>query len=87
MTYRPRIQIIDFFADPLVDPANTALAETIMSNSTGTWEVIDCFYINNSDMPKKVLLRTLVMNASGTVYFYPSIVLEQHIICDQEGAV
>jgi hypothetical protein len=87
MTYRPRIQIIDFFADPLVDPANTALAETIMSNSTGTWEIIDCFYINNSDMPKKVLLRTLVMNASGTVYFYPSIVLEQHIICDQEGAV
>jgi parallel beta-helix repeat protein len=89
MTYRPRIQIIDYFADPLVDVANVALAETVMTDSTGTWEVIDAYYFNNSDMPKKVLLRTLAMNATGIVYFYPSIILNSDniVACDSEGMV
>jgi parallel beta-helix repeat protein len=89
MAYRPRIQIIDYFADPLVDPVNVALAETIMTDSTGTWEVIDAYYFNNSDMPKKVLLRTLAMNATGIVYFYPSIILNSDniVTTDSEGMV
>ena len=85
MTYRPRIQIIDFFSDPLVDAANAALAETIMTDSTGTWEQIDAYYFNNSDMPKKVILRTLAMNATGIVYFYPSI--EEADISTIEGNI
>jgi hypothetical protein len=92
MTYLPRIQIIDKFIDPLLDAVNNAaglLAETQMSNSIDTWEQIDAYYYNNSDMPKRVLLRTLAMNATGTVYFYPSIIKNEDnvVCCDSEGAV
>ena len=82
MTYLPRIQIIDFFVDPLIDAVNNAaglLAETPMTNSVDTWELIDCYYFNNTDVPKKVILRTLAMNATGTVYFYPMILNYNHI--------
>lgn len=64
----PKAEIVDKFADPLVDSTETALATVTMSDSTDTWEMLLLEYKNNSATPKDVIVRVSAQNASGDCY-------------------
>jgi len=68
MTYRPRIQVIDVAADPLVDGVGPALAETIMTDSVDTWETLTATWANSGATERRVYVRVLGMNATGKAY-------------------
>ena len=68
MAWLPRAQIIDRYADPLVDAGNDPLDEVLMTNSTDTWEEYGISWFNTTSKPRVVLLRIIAKNASGNVY-------------------
>jgi len=68
MAYLPRVQIIDRYADPLVDDANVPLAEALMTNSTDTWEMYNISWLNADIKPRVILVRILAKNATGSLY-------------------
>ena len=68
MNYLPRIQLIDPFADPLVDAANPVLAETVIpDDGIDTYYHVAVSYQNTSTRRIYVVARMLSMNATGTV--------------------
>jgi len=68
MSYLPRVQVIDQYADPLVDDGNSALAEQQMTNANDEWESYELTYENNGSTDKPVWIRSLAKNASGNFY-------------------
>jgi hypothetical protein len=75
MAYLPRIWIVDAFADPLADAANSPLAETIYSgDTTDVWQALEVSYTNTKTTRHPVLYRSVAKNASGNVYFEPAVI-------------
>ena len=68
MTYLPRFQIVDVFADPLVLATNAALDEFVMTDSTNAWEPHVLRWVNSGTTPRWVYIRAQAKNASGNVY-------------------
>lgn len=58
----PRLQIVDKFADPLVDDTQTALDEDIIGSYDGTdtdWQDVAVIWANQGDSPRQVIVRML----------------------------
>jgi len=71
--YEPRLEIIDCFGDPIVDPNNAPLATSngqVTENGTvTTWQPVSVSYKNTETLPKRVLVRVTAKRATGDVYF------------------
>ncbi|MBU2177777.1 MAG: hypothetical protein KJ556_22005, partial [Gammaproteobacteria bacterium] len=75
MAYKPRIQLLDFYADPLADTNNVALAETeYPDDTTDTWKALEAEWTNTNAAPFHVLYRSVAKNASGNAWFEPEII-------------
>lgn len=68
MSYLPRVQIVDIFADPLVDDSNEPLAEAVMTDSVDEWEAFSITWENTGTTARQVKVRVLAKAASGNVY-------------------
>jgi len=69
MAWLPRIQIVDAFDDPLVRPAASYLAETVMPSDVNDETVhLAASYFNSESIRRKVLIRVAAKNATGNVY-------------------
>ena len=68
MAYLPRAQIIDVFADPLVDNVSAPLAQAVMTNSIDTWEQGIISWRNAGTTARLVYVRTQGKNATGNIY-------------------
>jgi len=62
-----KAQIIDPQHDPMIDSSQVALAETSMSDVSSAWTPFKVQY--KSDYTKLVILRILVQNSTGNVWF------------------
>jgi len=68
--YKPRLQIIDKFSDPLVDSNNSALAEDQVATAVGdgsTWQDLEVSWENTGDTPRKLLVRIAAKHADSIV--------------------
>ena len=66
--YAPRIQIIKYFEDPLVDSSNDPLDEDLVSETTGdgsTWQELKVCTINAGDSPLKCKWRVIGYHATA----------------------
>lgn len=64
----PRLQIIDKFADPLVDSTQTALDQDIIGSYDGTnhdWQNVSVIWANQGDAPRQVIVRLLAYSQTG----------------------
>lgn len=68
MSYLPRLQIVDYFADPLVDDSSSPLDEAVMTDSIDAWETLTVSWTNSGTAARKVLVRALAKNATGNLY-------------------
>lgn len=66
MSYLPRVQIFDASKEPLV--SGSPDTQTLMTNSTNTWEILFAKFQNTSTAPKFFKVRVIASNASGNVY-------------------
>jgi hypothetical protein len=58
----PRLQIIDKFADPLVDSTQTSLDEDVIPVANGTntaWQAVSVLWANSGAAPRQVIVRML----------------------------
>ncbi len=58
----PRLQILDKFADPLVDSTQVPLDEDIITSYDGSntdWQEVDVIWANAGDSPRQVIVRML----------------------------
>jgi hypothetical protein len=68
--YPPRLQIIDAFADPLVDDTQNPLDESQMADPDGSdnsWQAVSVIWANQGDSPRTVLVRMIAKHATGDV--------------------
>jgi hypothetical protein len=59
---RPRLEIIDVFADPLVDSTQTALDSDPIADADGSdtsWQAVDVIWANTGDSPRQVYVRII----------------------------
>lgn len=66
--YEPRLQIIDKFADPLVDDTQEPLDEDLIPEPDGSetdWQDVSVIWANQGDSPRTVLVRMIVWNDGG----------------------
>ena len=68
MAYLPRAQIIDVFADPLVDNVSAALTQAIMTDSVDTWEQGIISWRNSGTTARLVYIRSQGKNATDNIY-------------------
>ena len=68
MAYLPRAQIIDVFADPLVDNVSAPLAQAVMTDSVNTWEQGIISWRNAGTTARLVYIRTQGKNAANNIY-------------------
>jgi hypothetical protein len=80
MAWLPRVQLIDPAQDPLASDSAQPLAECVMTNSVNTWEQYYLTWRNTTGAPKKLILRTIAMNATGNVWFDWDILTAKKII-------
>ncbi len=69
-SYPPALQIIDVFADPLVDQTQNPLAEDeipIPDGSDATWQAVSVIWANQGASPKNVIVRMIAQNAAADV--------------------
>ncbi len=64
----PKLEIISFWADPLVDNTQTALASWTMTDSTDTWERGRITWENTGDDPARVIVRASAQDATASVW-------------------
>lgn len=65
----PALQIIDKFADPLVDSTQTPLDEDEVADATGVttdWQDVDVIWANAGDSPRRVIVR-MYASVAGAV--------------------
>ena len=67
--YAPRVQILDMFKDPLVDVANVALAEQVVSATETGWQSVSITYTNSTTLSLPILIRGIAKRATGDVDF------------------
>ena len=68
--YPPRLQIIDKFADPLVDATRNPLDEDQIADYDGSdssWQAVDVIWANMGDSPRNVIVRMIAKHATGDV--------------------
>ena len=66
--YAPRIQIVDAFADNLIDPSEEPVDEDMVSETTGdgtTWQSLTVSTVNITGSPKKYLWRVIGYHATA----------------------
>jgi hypothetical protein len=56
------------------------LAERVMTDSVNTWEQYYLTWRNTTSAPKKLVLRTIAMNATGNAWFDWDILTIRRII-------
>jgi len=67
MAYAPRVQLINPYAEPLIDATQLPLAEVSLS-STDTWETAMLSWTNTADTALNVIIRGLMKNAGGNFW-------------------
>jgi len=67
MSYPPRVQVINPYADPLIDPSQLPLDEVTLS-STDSWEAAMLSWTNTADTAVNVIIRGLMKNAGGNFW-------------------
>jgi hypothetical protein len=67
--YAPRVQILDAAKDPLVDVANVALAEQVVSATETGWQSVSITYTNSTTLSLPILIRGIAKRATGDVDF------------------
>jgi hypothetical protein len=80
MAWLPRVQLIDPAQDPLASDSAQPLAERVMTDSVNTWEQYYLTWRNTTGAPKKLVLRTIAMNAIGNAWFDWDILTTKKII-------
>ena len=69
--FPPALQIMDAFADGLVDSSQTPLDEDEVAVPNGTtnhaWQAVDCIWANTGDAPRQVIVRLIAQHATGVV--------------------
>ncbi|MBE3036556.1 MAG: hypothetical protein IMZ70_05675 [Candidatus Atribacteria bacterium] len=69
--FPPALQIIDKFADPLVDSTQSPLDEDEVAEPNGTtnsdWQYVEVIWANTGDAPRTVLVRLIAQHATGVV--------------------
>jgi hypothetical protein len=67
----PALQIIDYFADPLVDSSNAVLDEDEIPEPDGGveagWQDVSVIWANQGDSPRTVFVRMIAQHASADV--------------------
>jgi len=69
-TYPPALQIVDKFADPLVDSTQSYLDSDAVATADGTeagWQAVSVIWANSGDAPRQVIVRMYAQHASGDV--------------------
>jgi hypothetical protein len=69
-SYPPRLDIIDYFADPLWGQGDAELATDQVDTADGTdadWQDVSVSWQNTGDLPRKVLIRVTASHATGDV--------------------
>jgi hypothetical protein len=80
MAWLPRVQLIDPAQDPLASDSAQPLAERVMTDSVNMWEQYYLMWRNTTGAPKKLILRTIAMNATGNAWFDWDILTTKKII-------
>jgi hypothetical protein len=68
---RPRLEIIDVFADPLVNSTQTALDSDAIAVSNGTntdWQDVDVIWANTGDAPRQVYVRIICYSHDASIH-------------------
>ena len=69
--FPPALQIMDKFADELIDSTQTPLDEDEVAVPNGTtnhdWQTVDCIWANTGDGPRQVIVRVIAQHATGVV--------------------
>lgn len=68
---RPRLEIIDVFADPLHNSTNTALDSDPIAVSNGTntdWQDVDVIWANTGDSPRQVYVRIICYSHDASTH-------------------
>jgi len=68
--YPPTLQIVDKFADPLVDSSQSYLDTDAVATADGTeadWQDVSVIWANSGDAPRQIIVRMFAQHASGDV--------------------
>lgn len=68
---RPRLEIIDVFADPLVDSTQTALDSDPIADADGSdtsWQNVDVIWANTGDSPRQVYVRIICYSHDASTH-------------------